>query len=806
MPETFNELADWKEWSLSFNDFDPSKEKSRESLLAVGNGYLGVRGAMEESCAGDIHYPGIYVAGLYNRLVSKVAGRDIENEDFVNCPNFLNMQFRVNGDDWFSITADNLVSVSRELDFKSGVLQREMLVRTDGEKLTRIISRRLASMTNPHLLAHEYIIEPINHSGTFHIRSLVDGTLINDGVARYRSLNQKHLEAVDEGQSGDIAWLKVQTTQSQIEITEAVKHQISLNNEQLSVDWEYQIETGRISAEFSVLLKQNQSLSIHKTAVLYTSKPDDVTNPLKHCLDDLVQKSSFDAMVKENIEKWKDIWTKIDIRITGDTKSQALIRLHLYHLIVTASSHNIGIDAGIPARGLHGEAYRGHIFWDELYILPLYNLFLPDVARSILQYRYRRLDQARSYAKEYGYKGAMFPWQSGSDGREETQTVHLNPVSGKWGDDYSSLQRHISIAIAYNTWYYYQISDDNDFMIESGAELYLEICRFWASKCALNEKTGRFEIAKVMGPDEFHEEHPNSPGGGVKDNAYTNIMVAWLFKEAVKLVDKLPDKSVTVVLNKLNLGKEELESWKLMSIKLNMVISPDGVLAQFDGYFELEELDWDAYRSKYNSIYRLDRILKAEGKSPDDYKLAKQADTLMSFYNLDEDMIKNILVEMGYDIGNNFLRANYDYYINRTSHGSTLSRVVHAYLANQLGDPEKSWELYSEALASDYSDIQGGTTAEGIHAGVMGGTVLMAITCFAGINLKHKELRITPNLPSTWQSLAFEINFKGLAYKLVISKSELEILVKSHDNKQTEMFFNGKKIILSTNSKQVIQY
>ena len=122
MPETFNELADWKEWSLSFNDFDPSKEKSRESLLAVGNGYLGVRGAMEESCAGDIHYPGIYVAGLYNRLVSKVAGRDIENEDFVNCPNFLNMQFRVNGDDWFSITADNLVSVSRELDFKSGVL------------------------------------------------------------------------------------------------------------------------------------------------------------------------------------------------------------------------------------------------------------------------------------------------------------------------------------------------------------------------------------------------------------------------------------------------------------------------------------------------------------------------------------------------------------------------------------------------------------------------------------------------------------------------------------------------------------
>jgi trehalose/maltose hydrolase-like predicted phosphorylase len=428
------------------------------------------------------------------------------------------------------------------------------------------------------------------------------------------------------------------------------------------------------------------------------------------------------------------------------------------------------------------------------------------VAKSILKYRYRRIDKAREYAREYGYDGAMFPWQSGSDGREETQIIHLNPISGKWGDDYSSLQRHISIAIAYNTWYYFQVTKDLHFMEEGGAEMFLEICRFWASKSKKDKSTGRYNISKVMGPDEFHEKHQKSPEGGLKDNAYTNIMVSWLFVKAFEILDELSENSRNQITSKINLRPNEIESWKNISTNLNIPVSKEGIIEQFDGYFELEELDWDAYREKYGNIYRLDRILKAEGKSPDDYKLAKQADTLMTFYNIDEQDIRSILESSGREIPNDYVEKNYEYYLNRTSHGSTLSRVVHAYLANMFGNSEEANKLYFEALQSDFTDIQGGTTAEGIHAGVMGGTVLMAITSFAGINLKKKVLHINPSLPENWNSLKFNFRFRNHNYVIDLSKDQLKIEVKSEISEKVEIEFSNKKIILPTNREKILHY
>ncbi|NOR76009.1 MAG: beta-phosphoglucomutase, partial [Draconibacterium sp.] len=400
-----------------------------------------------------------------------------------------------------------------------------------------------------------------------------------------------------------------------------------------------------------------------------------------------------------------------------------------------------------------------------------------------------RIEKAREYAKEYGYNGTMFPWQSGSDGREETQTIHLNPNSGKWGDDYSSLQRHISIAIAYNTWYYFQVTNDVEFMENGGAELFLEICRFWASKSVQDKTTGLFSISKVMGPDEFHEEHKASPGGGVKDNAYTNIMVAWLFTKAFEILEKLPENSNKKIASKINLDSEEIKNWKAISENINIPLSEEGIIEQFAGYFELKELDWDGYRKKYENIYRLDRILKAEGKSPDDYKLAKQADTLMTFYNLDEDDVSGILKNSGHKISSDYLKKNYNYYLNRTSHGSTLSRVVHSYLANLFGNKEEGNKLYFEALESDFTDIQGGTTAEGIHAGVMGGTVLMVITSFACLNLKKKNLTIKPSLPKHWDSIKFNFWFKNNHYFIEIKHSQLIIEINSENSRKVEIDF-----------------
>ena len=451
-------------------------------------------------------------------------------------------------------------------------------------------------------------------------------------------------------------------------------------------------------------------------------------------------------------------------------------------------------DASITARGLHGEAYRGHIFWDELFILPLYNLHFPEVTKSTLMYRYRRLEAARAYANEHGYKGAMFPWQSGSDGREETQVVHLNPLTGKWGADYSSFQRHVSLAVAYNTWQYVHATNDIDFLANYGAEMFLDICRFWASK-ANKEASGRYSIKNVMGPDEFHEKYPGSKEGGLKDNTYTSIMVVWAMDKAFEILDKLSAAQKASVLDKLDLSIEELEEWKNIASGLNIVIK-DNILAQYDGYFELEELDWDYYREKYGNIYRMDRLLKAEGKSADDYKVAKQADTLQIFYNLNEQTVTGILEELGYSLPDDYLAKNLAYYLQRTSHGSTLSRVVHAQLANMIDDYKLSWELYSGALTSDFADVQGGTTGEGIHAGVMAGTILIALQSFAGVDLRSDQVKINPSMPKHWRSMSFRFEFKGAEYHLYINGEEISIHFDAEDKERLEVEIEGEKVIL----------
>nr|NQU92277.1 glycoside hydrolase family 65 protein [Bacteroidota bacterium] len=529
-----------------------------------------------------------------------------------------------------------------------------------------------------------------------------------------------------------------------------------------------------VESTFEMELKKQQVLKIEKIAAIYTSKVDDTKKPLHKAKVDTMLVESFDWLLDESTTEWKRIWDKIDIKIEGDRLAQKLIRMHLYHLMVSFSPHNNKIDAGITARGLHGEAYRGHIFWDELFILPFYAMHFPDAAKSMLMYRYRRLDKAREYAREYGYKGAMFPWQSGSDGREETQVIHLNPLTGKWGDDFSSLQRHVSLAITYNIWEYFKITGDKDFIKAYGAEMFLEICRFWAGKTFRDEKTGRYSIKNVMGPDEFHEAYPNSNEGGLKDNTYTNLMVAWSMDRAFDLLDAFDEKVQSGIKAEIGLTDFELNGWKDISKHLNIVIEHD-ILAQYDGYLELKELDWDYFREKYGNVYRMDRLLKSERKSADDYKVAKQADTLMTFYNLPEQEVTHILNRLGYKLKPGYLKDNLEYYLQRTSHGSTLSRVVHAQLANMIDDKKLSWELYLDALTSDYNDIQGGTTGEGIHSGVMAGTILVALQTYAGVDIRNGQLTINPNLPDHWRKISFNLTLQGNSFIIGIGNEEIEI-------------------------------
>lgn len=786
------------QWCLNYYDYSPKQERLREALCTVGNGYFGTRGAMEESRDDAIHYPGTYIAGLYNRLTSKVNNRSVSNEDLVNCPNWLPLQFRIGNDPWIEFDREEILDFHLQLDLKQGVLYRKIIIRDKKGRLTLVESSRLASMDDPHSAAQQYIIKPLNYAATLTVRAGIVFNVVNAGVERYKQLETQHLSLVSKGHDGNVIHVLTETKQSNIRIAEAAKITAFVQNEVInSTGFSIEDDNG-IYLQVDSKLSEGQTFTIEKLVSIFSSRDKNGDDPLLKAKRLSSRLKSFDDIKQKSVKAREYLWQKTDIEIKGDRLAQKLLRLDIYHLLVTKSVHSSKTDWGIPARGLHGEAYRGHIFWDELFCLPFYCLYLPEAAKSTLLYRYHRLDKARAYAKENGYRGAMFPWQSGSDGREETQEYHLNPISGKWGRDNSRLQRHVSIAVAYNVWHYYRITLDQDFLVKYGAEMFLEIARFWASITEFNTQTGRYEINGVMGPDEFHEKYPDSDKAGLKNNSYTNIMVAWVFQKALEVLKLLPDNSRQGVAESIGLTEEEIAHWKNISKKLTIEISEDGIIEQFSGFFNLKELDWEKYHAEFDDIARMDRILKAHNDTPDRYKVIKQADVLMLFYLLSSDELKSIITDLGYSIGDQTLKQNFDYYFNRTSHGSTLSLIVHSALAYIVNYDKIGREMFQQSLVSDYCDIQGGTTGEGIHTGVMAGSVLHVIKIYAGIDFSKKQLQINPVLPRTWKKISFDLFFRKAWYNFDITSDRIKIIISKDDPGFEEIEVMGKKYSLQS--------
>jgi trehalose/maltose hydrolase-like predicted phosphorylase len=655
-----------------------------------------------------------------------------------------------------------------------GLLLRAVRIRQPDGKISRIASTRLVSMEHRHMAAIRYCITPENYSGPLTLRSGLDGDICNAGVDRYNDLNQEHLRHDQEQPDARGIVLSVVTTESDIAIVERAVHRVLTGEtEQTQPD---HIETAprKIMADFILEAREGETIILEKRVAIETSRDKDVIDPRMAAISTMIDADAWDELLAGHIAAWQKIWNRLDIRLAGDDDTLRINRLHAYHLLCTASPFNAAIDAGIPARGLHGEAYRGHIFWDEIFVFPIFNLHFPEIAKALLFYRYRRLQAARDSAQQHGYRGAMFPWQSGSDGREETQTVHLNPVSGEWGDDYSCLQRHVSLAVAYNTWQFVHTTGDDAFLQKYGAEMILSIALFWSHRCKLDPATQRYSIEGVMGPNEFHEKRPGRSEGGLKDNAYTNIMTVWLLERASEIIKSLPAAAAQELLLQLGIDDEEQVRW--LDITRRMFIGiRNGLIDQYDGFLDLQELDWNHYRQKHGDIGRMDRILKAEGKDPDDYQLSKQGDLMMLFYVLPFNTVQRILANLGITFTLEDLKRNYTYYEARTSHGSTLSLGVHAHIACLLGDTETAMRWYRTALHADLGDIQGGTTKEGIHIALMASTITLLLFAFAGVDISGDVLLINPALPPAWQETAFAFTFRGVRYALAIRQDQISI-------------------------------
>ena len=850
------------EWTLAYDGFDPGRQGLREALCTLGNGYFAARGAAEEAQADEVHYPGTYLAGCYNRLETAVGGRVVVNEDLVNLPNWLCLGFRLEDGPWFDLSAVEILDYRQELDFRNGVLTRRVRFRDRAGRVTIVRSRRLVHMKQRHLAALEMTLQAENWSGTATLRSALDGSVVNSGVPRYRDLNSKHLEVLEKGAAGpDGTYLVAQTIQSRIRValaeatrlyrpkedsepdfedstgspdretvdaasepnfedstapeeragTEATEkepkedgdpNRRASEDERLAEDRRRTVEEPEaIAQETTVRLEPGRAVTVEKTVALYSSRDRAVAECGHAARMAVAECGRFGELLESHSGAWRSLWRRCDVELPDRPEEQKILRLHLFHLLQVMSPNIVDLDVGAPARGLHGEAYRGHVFWDELYILFSSMARTPEIARTMLLYRYHRLDAARRAAREEGLDGAMYPWQSGSDGSEETQKLHLNPVSGRWLEDHSHRQRHVNIAIAYNLWRYWRTTGDRDFMERYGAEMILEIARFWASLARWNEDAQRYEITGVMGPDEYHDRYPDSDAGGLRNNAYTNVMVAWLLERALDVLALLGEGRRAELSDEIGLGPEDLRRWRDMTRKMTVPFHGEGVVSQFEGYDELEEFDWRGYREKYGNIERLDRILEAEGDSTNRYKVSKQADVLMLFSLLRTEDLRALFRQLGYSLDDDAIRRTVDYYTARTSHGSTLSRVVHAAVTAR-SDPGTSWRYFREALQSDVADIQGGTTPEGVHLGAMGGIDDLVLSRYAGIDTMGETLSLDPCLPEELPGLRLGFQYRGRRLALDLTRARARVSLDEESGAPLDVVVRGVRHTLHAGSAE----
>ncbi|MDZ8259286.1 glycoside hydrolase family 65 protein [Nostoc sp. ChiQUE01b] len=848
-------------WSLVFDGYDPKDEGHREALCALGNGYFVTRAVAIEATADEIHYPGTYRAGLYNRSVTCVEGEASDDESLVNLPNWLPLTFRIDGGDWFSIDTVEILTYRQTLDLKGGVLHRQIQFRDPQGRQTTLHEQRFVSMAQPHLAGLQLQLTAENWSGELEIRSAIDGQVTNNNVKRYEPYNKQHLEPLTTGtieeareqgagskedssggvESSPVAlasrslrephiirsggeedkkqeagrkgensfplpplppiprrgpespclfvqpegiWLLVRTKQSRIEIAIAARTRIFVNSYEVNLPRTVDRKTAQIGERLRFQVDQGVVIKIEKIAALYTSRDHAIAETASAARQAILDAPSFAELLNAHQFAWKRLWMRCDIELEPVENLRAL-RLHIFHILQTVSPHTADLDVGVPARGWHGEDYRGHIFWDETFVLPFLACRFPEIARSMLLYRYRRLSAAKILAHQHGYKGAMFPWRSASTGREETPRFQFNLLSEHWMRDRTNLQHHINAIIACNLWRYYSLTNDLAFLMDYGAEMMVEITRFWASIATYNPECDRYEICGVMGPDEYHTAYPDAETPGINNNTYTNVMAVWTLCRTQEVLDLLPASCCREFCDRLNLSQEEINHWDIVSRKMHIVFGDDGILSQYEGFDRLQEFDVQSFCNQQVNL-----ILEAKGDDVNRYQVSKQADTAMLFFLLSETELTTLLERNGYCFNQTQMQETIAHHLQHTVHESSLSRLVYAGALARC-DREKSWQLFIETLFADLSGASSQEAKNGIHLGAMAGTLHLLQHHYLGLHAYGGNICLDPFLPTSLNRFHVSLQHQGNDLEIEVIDSHLNIIASPINSSSVQIVCRG---------------
>ncbi len=699
--------------------FDVNTMNKNASLMVVGNGYLGVRAAFEEN------YPeqtrGLYVAGIYNK-----APGDASTE-IVNLPDVCGMKIEIDGQA-FNLFNGQTHSYRRELNLFTGECTRSIEWENEQGKRFSFVFSRFASKVTNHLIASKVTITCMNETAELTIHTGIDGQETNHGK---QHTAEKDVRITD----GDIMQGLYQTIESGHEIGMATRCTAT------SGDQDFYAGNRQLMARYKGTLTPGITYSVEKLSAVHTTLESEQPLVDSVAMIQSLAGVSYQTLRDQSAEKWQTVWASKAITLTSENPfDQLAIHFATYHLEIMTPFHDRRMS--VAAKGLTGEGYKGHVFWDtELFIAPFHLYTDADNMKRLLTYRYMHLQGAFNKAKRNGYEGALFPWESAFTGEEETpEFAAINIKTGKRQPVASAAAEHHIVAdIAFATVQYYLASQDHDFMKKEGLTLLKETSRFWISRTT--ERNGQLVINNVIGPDEYTEY--------IDNNAYTNYLAYYNVQQTLHYMEKYGDTDQELIKR----GNDFLE--KLYLPKPN----DEQIIPQDDQFLSRPCIDLSKYKQSQGSQGIL---LDYSRHEVNEMQILKQADLVMLFY-----LMPNLFSEA-------VVKKNLCFYEQRTIHDSSLSKAIHAIVANRCGDKEAAYRFFQEACMIDLGGNPHSSDA-GIHAASLGSLWLATIFGFAGISIAGEQLAIHPDLPAAWQAVRFPLQWHR--EQLVITLSHDKIVV-----------------------------
>ncbi len=726
-------------WILRTTEPEFDRNKERESLWTQGNGYMGVRASFEES------YTKSTRTTLMNGLFDCPKG---EVPELAVLPDATGMTLELNGE-VFSMLFGKVKEFFAELNMKNGEFRRSLVWETAKGEEFRLEFSRFVSDSRKHILAQKVAITPLSGDGTLLLVTGVDGKATNTGVQHFDNPQKR---AFPDGING----VYLSTLQSEVDV--AIHYAVKTDKEsRIDLCTDRRSLFSRVQAE----IKQGETITLEKMTAYHMSRDAEYAKTgadMDRLQEDGIAQVKeatalgYDKLMDESAASWEEFWnhSMVEVHSNNGFIDQAVL-FSQYHLHIMASKDDNRL--GIGAKALSGEGYMGHSFWDtEMFIFPYYLFTNPDTARRLLEYRYQLLPIAKKKAKEQGYLGAMYPWETAwiTDGECCIRYSDMDLHTGKrrrftMPED----EIHITAGIAFAVWQYYCATKDEAFMEAYGNELLVETAIFWATRA--EKKNGRYEICGVIGADEYTED--------VDNNAYTNYMAQLNLVHGARILKDCP-KALKEKLSK-DYQLEELTA-KICDVAEKLYLpQPDenGLISQFDGCYDLKKLDITYYKNLGRVFAIFDDYPVAEVMKLQVYK---QADLVMLFYLMRERFDRETL------------EKNFRYYEERTLHDSSLSMCIHALVAAQLGMEDMADKLYYDTCCVDLGENTRNSDG-GIHSASIGGIWLATIMGYGGLQIREDGLSLSPVLPKGWDSYSFYVYHKGTKLHVTVNQNGCEI-------------------------------